>query len=431
VAEREPLHLFQGFGIEIEYMIVERAGLELAPVSDALIERAAGALSNEIERGRACWSNELVLHVIEFKSNGPLPTLEGAGALFAEQVRDANALLAHSGHALLPTGMHPWMDPAREMRLWPHDDDRIYKAFHRIFDCRGHGWSNLQSVHINLPFCGDAEFGRLHAAIRALLPLLPALAASTPVMDGRITGVMDNRLAVYRSNCARIPSVSGEVVPEPVFTRADYEARILAPMWRDIAPHDPGAILQHEWLNARGAIARFDRDAIEIRVLDVQEHPGADLAVAALVSAAVRALAEERWCGAGALREAPQDALVALLGACVRDAERARVDDARVLGLFGLPAGSPVTAGALWATLAERLVADGALAAEHAAGVAPILAHGTLARRIVAALGDARRADLARVYGRLAECLSGGETFGGDVTGSAVARRSPCAARGG
>ncbi len=411
MTDRAPLHLFEGYGIEIEYMIVERESLELAPVSDDLITRAAGSLSNEIERGGACWSNELVLHVIEFKSNGPLATLAGAGALFAEQVRDANALLAEQGRALLPTGMHPWMDPAREMRLWPHDDDRIYKAFHRIFDCRGHGWANLQSVHVNLPFSGDAEFARLHSAVRALLPLLPALAASTPVMDGRVTGVMDNRLAVYRSNCARVPSVSADVVPEPVYSRAEYEQRIFAPMYRDIAPLDPDAILREEWLNARGAITRFDRMAIEIRVLDVQEHPGADLAVAALVSAAVRALVEERWCANEALRAAPQGVLVALYDACVRDAERARVEDPAVLALFGLPAAAACSAGALWRTIAERLVADGGLAGEHAAGVAPILERGTLARRIVAALGGAARGDLERIYRRLAECLAHGESF--------------------
>jgi len=416
VTDRKPLHLFEGYGIEIEYMIVDRESLELAPVSDDLITRAAGVLENEIERGGACWSNELVLHVIEFKSNGPLPALAGAGALFAEQVRDANALLEPQGRALLPTGMHPWMDPAREMRLWPHDDDRIYKAFHRIFDCRGHGWANLQSVHVNLPFSGDEEFARLHGAIRAVLPLLPALAASTPVMDGRVTGLMDSRLAVYRNNCARIPSITADVVPEPVYSRAEYEERILAPMYRDIAPLDPDAILREEWLNARGAITRFDRMAIEIRVLDVQEHPGADLAVAALASATVRALVEERWCGNEALRAAPQRSLVALFDACVRDAERATVEDPAILALFGLPPAAACSAGELWRQIARRLESDGALAAEHAAGVAPILEHGTLARRIVASLGEAGRGDLERVYRRLAQCLVRGETF--EVSGA-------------
>ena len=79
------------------------------------------------------------------------------------------------GCTLLPGGVHPWMDPSKETRLWPHEYNEVYRSFDRIFGCAGHGWSNLQSTHLNLPFADDDEFGRLHAAIRAILPLLPAL----------------------------------------------------------------------------------------------------------------------------------------------------------------------------------------------------------------------------------------------------------------
>ena len=83
---------------------------------------------------------------------------------------------------LLPTAMHPWMDPHTETLLWPHGNRDIYHTYNRIFNCQGHGWSNLQSVHVNLAFKGDEEFGRLHGAIRLLLPLLPALAITSPCL---------------------------------------------------------------------------------------------------------------------------------------------------------------------------------------------------------------------------------------------------------
>ena len=108
----------------------------------------------------------------------------------------------------MPTAMHPWMDPHAEARLWPHEYNAVYAAFNRIFDCRGHGWSNLQSTHINLPFRGDEEFGRLHAAIRLVLPIIPGVAASSPAADGRLSGLLDSRLDAYRSNARRIPSIS-------------------------------------------------------------------------------------------------------------------------------------------------------------------------------------------------------------------------------
>src|SRR5258706_15402909 len=103
---------------------------------------------------------------------------------------------------------------------------------------------------------------------------------------------MDGRLDVYRTNSAKIPSIAGSVIPEPVFTHADYQREILERAYRDIAPYDPEGVLQHEFLNARGAIARFDRDAIEIRVLDIQECPKADLAIAAAIVAVLRSLVE-------------------------------------------------------------------------------------------------------------------------------------------
>ena len=71
----------------------------------------------------------------------------------------------------------------------------------------------------------------------------------------------------YRLHPIQVPALIGQVIPETVDSRAGYEARILQPMYRDIAPHDPEGLLQHEWLNCRGAIPRFDRSAIEIRVI--------------------------------------------------------------------------------------------------------------------------------------------------------------------
>jgi gamma-glutamyl:cysteine ligase YbdK (ATP-grasp superfamily) len=303
------------------------------------------------------------------------------------------------------------MDPEREMRLWPHGDDAIYRAFDRIFDCRGHGWSNLQSVHINLPFDGDAQFALLHGAIRAVLPVLPAIAASSPIVDGRLSGLMDSRLAVYRRNCARIPSITGRVIPEAQFSRRDYELNILEPMWRDIAPLDPDAILREEWLNARGAIARFDRMAIEIRVLDVQENPHADLAVVELVVATVRALTEGRWSDPRALRVLAMDPLAELFDACVIDADRAPLAWARYLDLFDLGSGQVRTAGELWARLAQRLAGEGQLSTPAQQALEVVFSAGCLARRIAAACADGTRTRMHHTYQRLAHCLASGEAF--------------------
>jgi carboxylate-amine ligase len=397
-----PLRLFDGFGVELEYMLVDRRSLGVLPAVDRLLEGAAGRLADEIPRGAFAWSNELVLHVVEFKTNGPAPSFAGLAEGFQTEVRAAAAIAATLGGRLMPTAMHPWMDPLAETRLWPHDHNAVYDAFDRIFGCRGHGWSNLQSTHVNLPFHGDDEFARLHAAVRVALPLVPGLAASSPAADGRRSPYLDTRLHHYQRNCARIPSITGAVVPEPVFTRAEYERDILERMYADIAPYDPAGVLRDEFLNARGAIARFSRGTIELRVIDAQECPAADIAVAEAVTRVVRALVEERWAPAAALRAVPTDALVAVLQDAVRDAEDARVTAPEVLRCFGLRA--PSRLGDVWSALVARLYPT------VPAPLQTILDRGTLARRIVRAL-DAGR-PLRAVYAELCDCLEAGRVFG-------------------
>ena len=255
-AGRSAYHLFDVFGVELEYAIVRSDSLDVLPIADELLRRGAGLPSyvSEIDLDGVSWSNELVLHLIELKVTEPSPALEPLAEAFQGHVRRINGLLAPLGGRLMPTAMHPWMDPVAQTRLWPHDYSPVYQNYDRIFDCRGHGWSNLQSVHLNLPFSGDEEFGRLHAALRLLLPILPALAASSPIVEGRPAAALDARMEFYRGNSRRIPSITGEVVPEPVFTEEDYRRRILEPMYRDIAPLDPAGVLRHEWLNSRAPL---------------------------------------------------------------------------------------------------------------------------------------------------------------------------------
>ncbi|MGC9326894.1 MAG: carboxylate-amine ligase, partial [Candidatus Hinthialibacter sp.] len=242
------LHLWEGCGVELEYMIVDRDTLSVLPAADRLLHSAAGSYEAEIERGDLCWSNELALHVVELKTNGPAKSLAGLGELFQAHVREINHRLEAFQGRLMPTAMHPWMDPERETRLWPYEYNAVYETYHRIFDCRGHGWSNLQSAHLNLSFAGDDEFGALHAAIRVILPILPALCASSPLVECRRTGFLDNRMEFYRTNSLRIPSVSGQIAPEPVYTRSEYEKQIFQVMYDDIRSLDPEGILHHEWL---------------------------------------------------------------------------------------------------------------------------------------------------------------------------------------
>ena len=406
------LHLFEVIGLEMEYMIVDRRSLSVFPIADKVLAAAAGQIVSEVEVGALSWSNELVLHVIELKTNGPAGSLTGLGKEFERHVKKINAILRPMGGRLMPTACHPWMNPLTETVLWPHDYSPVYEAYDRIFGCRGHGWSNLQSTHINLPFDGDDEFAALHAAIRLLLPIMPALTASSPVLDGKPTGFLDSRMEVYRHNSALIPSVAGRIVPEPVYSTSGYERDIFQPMFADIAPHDPAGVLQHEFLNSRGAIARFDRGAIEIRVLDVQECPQADTAIAALMTAVLKKLCRERWGPVEEIKNIDTGPLADLFLAAIKDADATIIDNQAFLKTVGLAGRGPLTARHIWRHLLESCLTDGDIDAETVKPVETILEKGCLARRILKALGkDARREKLHRVYADLCDCLASGRMY--------------------
>lgn len=411
MTEENSLGLFDAFGIELEYMIVDAETLDVRPISDKALTAAAGELTGEVELGSISWSNELALHVLELKVSEPVTDLTQVTNDFQQSVAHANEILESFGARLMPTAMHPWMNPDREMKLWPHDYSPVYNAFNRIFNCSGHGWSNLQSTHWNLPFRNEQEFAKLHAAIRLILPLLPGIAASSPIYERRTHGALDCRLEVYRKNSAKIPSITGQVVPEAVYTEADYEREIYQRMYRDIAPEDPEGTLQHIWLNARGAIARFDRGAIEIRVLDIQECPQADIAIGSLMVATLQALCNEQWTSFVDQSVLRTEELASLFRSAIIAGPATPVPSS-IAQHFGVTA-SGVTVGQVWQDLLARLQSTSPLLSPAIVErLNTILAQGTLSQRILASAdNDFSRINLRSIYGELSDCLQHGEVF--------------------
>ncbi|MGC1242763.1 MAG: glutamate-cysteine ligase family protein [Chryseosolibacter sp.] len=406
------IHLFQGYGIELEYMLVDRDTLKVKPITDELIKHETGAYQSDFENGIVTWSNELVLHVVELKSTKPESNFNGLENAFAENVRRINAILASSNAMLMPSAAHPFMDPMAETKIWPHENNEVYDIYNKLFDCRGHGWSNLQSTHLNLPFYDDEEFAKLHAAIRLILPLLPALCASSPVLDGKLTGMLDTRLKFYKTNQAKIPSITGRVIPEAVFSKRNYLNTIYEKIKADIAPHDPEHVLNPIWVNSRGAIPRFDRGSIEIRVMDIQECPAADLAILTLVIETIKALVSERFLDFESQTKWKTDFLAQLLDKTSEQAQAAVIDHAEFLKVFGFP-GKSCTAGEMWKHIAERLVRSGnAAVATSRKEIDVVLNEGTLSSRIIKALGnDHSKENITTVYRHLCDCLAQNRMF--------------------
>ncbi len=399
--------LFSVLGIEIEYMLVNRVSLDVQPLSDVILKTLAGHQVNNFELGDIEISNELVMHVIELKNNGPRPPEEPIANHFHQAILKLQPLLEKLNLQLLPTGAHPWMDPLKETIRWPHGNQSIYQQYDTIFNCEGHGWANLQSMHINLPFANDEEFAQLHSVVRILLPLLPAIAASTPIIEQQLTGYQDTRLVYYENNQKNIPSISGDIIPEVISSEAEYHENILKPMYRDISPFDPKGLLQYEWLNSRGAIVKFAYKALEIRVVDTQECVQADIAIAKAVYAILKNWHEQSE--HHLQKPCPINMLKAIYNESLKTGLATRVDQADLLTQWQLPKRN-MTLRDVWSLLIERV--SPSLDKPSQLALENILRQGNLSERIIKACQhDLSKAKLQKIYQKLADCLLTNQVF--------------------
>jgi len=314
--------LFDVAGIELEYPIVD-GNLNVVSLVEPAFRLLSGRGTSDVDLGRISFSNEFADHVFEIKTNEPVASMSEAEQLLYDGIQRFHAVLKDEFDArLLPTGMHPWLNPL-DARLWTRSGLRVYTTYARLFNVRTHGWMNVQAMHLNLPFGSEAETIAMHNAAVLLIPYLPALAASTPIFDGELQDTTDSRLMWLTRHQQRIPESMGRVVPEYVQSFADYRKRILKPMYNALDGMIDAGSIRHEFFNSRAAVLRFTRRALEIRALDTQECVNMDAAIAAFTRAALAGLTEAVL--KGELELPDHDTLVEDFHECIRGGSRARV----------------------------------------------------------------------------------------------------------
>lgn len=402
-----PYRLFEVAGLELEYPVVDRE-LEVQHLVEPLFRKLAGRPTSDLEAGGCGFSNELADHVFELKTAKPQRDLKKAEAVLYGGVRKVSRVIEKDfGAQLLPTAMHPWFDPAQG-RTWKRSGRRVYETYAKLFDLQGHGWMNVQSCHINLPFGTEEETVALHNAIVCLLPYLPALTASSPIVEGVFGPDVDNRLTFYRGNQRRFPSVTGDVIPEYMISRGQYKRDVLGRIYADLAAVPEAALLRREWMNSRGAIVRFMRSAIEIRILDTQECVRMDVACAALMIATLKGMTARILSGEWKLPE--RAALIADYNATVHGGGRASVEAPQLKAWLG-PQRVRSAAEALRLLAENCAEADGYLSLALAR-----LEQGNLSERIRGKLARGGKTAPSRdkvrgLYAELAECLKGNEIW--------------------
>src|SRR5690606_36759623 len=162
--------------------------------------------------------------------------------------------------------------------------------------------------------------------------------------------------------------------------------------------------------NSRGAIARFDRGAIEIRVMDIQECPTADLGIIELVVEVLKALVQEEWVTYEAQARWHEDELYRIFQNAIKGGESAQIENVKYSEVLCPDHTARMTFQELWESLYQqvqhRLSTSSQTVLEH------ILQSGTLATRILRALqGDFSVNNISRVYRALVQCLADGVCF--------------------
>ncbi len=256
---------------------------------------------------------------MEIKANEPFKTPFEFEETMQNAVTALNQIVQKHGALLLGTGMHPLLK-LQDTAVWPHYHKKIYQQYGKIFNLNQHGWLNIQSFHLNLPYQKEADAIQIHNQLSNLCTYLPAIAASSPIFEGKEGPDIDNRLQFYKVNQKEVPLITGDVIPEYVTSFSQYKQEVIGNYSKDLASAGTDkTLLNREWVNSRGVIFRFDRCALEVRVMDEQECIKSDVALACFVRASLRGLIasnDELF---------PHDLLVKDFNVVVKDGLNARV----------------------------------------------------------------------------------------------------------
>jgi carboxylate-amine ligase len=280
-------------GPEHEFSVVTEQ-LKPLPIVDKIIKDFHGRIVNFVEQPHFTFGKELQLHVMEIKPNSPFKNPEDFEETMQEAVLTLTNFVEKKYNArLLGTGMHPLLK-LDETGVWPHRDRQIYRFLSRVFNLRQHGWLNIQSFQLNLPYSDEKKAVCMHNLLAETCAYLPAIASSSPIYDGRLGEHVDNRLRFYLENQKEVPSVTGDVVPEYVSSFRQYRKDVIGRYSSDLAKAGADKrLLGKDWVNSRGVVFRFDRRAFEIRVMDEQECVKSDVALSCFVRALLRGMRRE------------------------------------------------------------------------------------------------------------------------------------------
>jgi carboxylate-amine ligase len=267
-------------GIEEEFSILDPETLELVPRFEEL--RDAARPDELLHEGI---TGELISSEIEIIS-GAGEDMHDAIARQRERRRRLFGLCAARGAALGATGTHPWAD----YREQPIIDTDHYRRVER--DLKYVAWrNNTFSMHVHMGISDIDRAVRVCDRLRPVLPLLLAISANSPYVDGRDSGLHSARTQVFTKSFPRcgVPDPFGgwPAYREYVEFLCNTESIVeFTQVWWSVRPH-------------------FSFGTVELRICDAQATAQESEALASLIAACIAQAARDLDEGVPFLDPAP------------------------------------------------------------------------------------------------------------------------------
>ena len=249
-------------GVEEEFSILDPHTLELVPRFEEL--RDAAQTERLLAEGI---TGELISSEIEIIS-GVGVDLADALTRQRERRKLLFALAGAHGVALGATGTHPWADYREQPIIDTEHYRRVEEGLKYV------AWrNNTFSLHVHLGVRGLDRAVRVCDRLRPALPLLLALSANSPYLDGLDTGLHSARTQSFTKSFPRCG------VPDPFggwgayreyieFLRDTHSIVEFTQVWWSVRPH-------------------FSFGTVEVRICDAQATAQESEALAAIMVACI------------------------------------------------------------------------------------------------------------------------------------------------
>jgi carboxylate-amine ligase len=256
-------------GIEEEFALLDPGTLDLVPCFERLrdLARERDPVLAEATAG------ELIRSEIEIVS-GRGETFAAAVAQQRDRRRRLFALAAEERISLAATGTHPWADYREQAIIDTEHYRRVEQGLKYV------AWrNNTFSLHVHVGLRDVDRAVRVCDRLRPVLPLLLAVSANSPYLDGRDSGLHSARTQSFTRNFPRcgVPDAFGgwaayrDYIELLVSTASIVE---FTQVWWSVRPH-------------------FAFGTVEVRICDAQSTAQESEALAALILACVAQAARD------------------------------------------------------------------------------------------------------------------------------------------